>query len=379
MKHLQLFENWRDELSTSQSQLAELDALRDFAIISAADYAQQGKSLLSKIAGINRKLLKEADATHPRWSADWLAEISKYPSLTWLTDSLASPELQSLLAKGFYPCSSNIQLGNRTLMLSKNPNYSPLTDTAIGFFSSINVVRRIVQKPNPKSTYMDQKLKELDGGLSPVEFMKQASLWVQENLVLEVDYFPSKRAHASDVKKVNQAELMYSTLEAKFAERGVNLDRTQIKALPIRGLYHGSVEMAKLIKLLQKQTDQSKPLELPLNEWSKYTQSEIDAMSNPNLIWTVSANGQLRFGLGYPYDNNIPTDISRLNIKLESTTILDYISAASAKVTNQVLAKLSQAGLKYIQKLEFPTEEVDLEMYPTIQVNEIKNIRDRRR
>jgi hypothetical protein len=102
-------------------------------------------------------------------------------------------------------------------------------------------------------------------------------------------------------------------------------------------------------------------------------------MSNPNLVWTVSANGQLRFGLGYPYDNNIPTDISRLNIKLESTTILDYVSAASTQVTNQLLTKLSQAGLQFIQKLECPTEEIDLDMYPTIQVNEIKNIRDQRR
>lgn len=379
MKHLRLFENWQEELSTSQAQLSELDQLRDFAIISADEYSQQGKELLSKIAGINRKILKDADTANTRWSAEWLQDLSQYPSLTWLTESLASPELQALLTNGFYPCSSNIQLGNRTLMLSKNPNYSPLTDTAIGFFSSINVIRRIVMKPNPKRTYLDQKLKELDGGLSPVEFMKQASLWVQENLVLEVDYFPSKRAHASDVKKENQVELMYSTLEAKFAERGVNLDRTQIKALPIQGLYHGSVEMTKLIKLLQKQTDQSKPLELPLNEWSKYTQSEIDAMSNPNLVWTVSENGQLRFGLGYPYDNTIATDISRLNIKLMSRTILDYVSAASTKVTNQLLTKLSQAGLQYIQRLECPTDEIDLEMYPTIQVNEIKNIKDARR
>jgi hypothetical protein len=379
MKHLQLFENWREELSTSQAQLSELDQLRDFAIISAADYSQQGKVLLSKIAGINRQLLKEADAANTRWSADWLQDISQYPSLTWLTDSLASPELQALLAKGFYPCSSNIQLGNRTLMLSKNPNYSALTDTAIGFFSSINAIRRIVMKPNPNRTYLDQKLKELDGGLSPVEFMKQASLWVQENLVLEVDNFPSKRAHASDVKKENQVELMYSTLETKFAERGVNLDRTQIKALPIQGLYHGSVEMAKLIKLLQKQTDQSKPLELPLNEWNKYNQSEIDAMSNPNLVWTVSENGQLRFGLGFPYDSSIATDISGLNIKLMSRTILNYVSAASTKVTNQLLTKLSQAGLQYIQLLECPTDEIDLEMYPTIQVNEIKNIKYTRR
>lgn len=379
MKHLQLFENWKDELSTSQAQLSELDQLRDFAIISADEYSQQGKELLSKIAGINRRILKEADAANTRWSDGWLQDISQYPSLTWLTDSLASPDLQSLLAKGFYPCSSNIQLGNRTLILSKNPNYSPVTDTAIGFFSSMNVIRRIVMKPNPKRTYLDQKLKVIDGGLSPVEFMKQASLWVQENLVLEVDYFPSKRAHASDVKKESQTELLYSTLESKFAERGLNSDRTQIRALPIQGLYHGSVETAKLIKLLQKQTDQSKPLELPLNEWSKYTQSEIDAMSNPNLVWTVSANGQLRFGLGYPYDNNIPTDISGLNIKLMSKTILDYVSAASTKVANQILTKLSQAGLQYIQRLDCPTEEIDLEMYPTIQVNEIKNIKDTRR
>jgi hypothetical protein len=379
MKHLQLFENWRDELSTSQSQLAELDALRDFAIISADDYAQQGKALLSKIAGINRKLLKDADATHPRWSAEWLAEISEYPSLTWLTDSLASPELQSLLAKGFYPCSSNIQLGNRTLMLSKNPNYSPLTDTAIGFFSSINVVRRIVQKPNPKSTYMDQKLKELDGGLSPLEFMKQASLWVQENLVLDANGFPSKRTHAMNIKSDTQSDLFYSTLSSKLEERGLDSSREYINRLPIQGLYHGSAEQAKLIKLLNRQTDSSRPLELPLNEWSKYTQSEINEMSNPNLVWTVSANGQLRFGLGYPYDNNIPTDISGLNIKLMSTTILDYVSAASAQVTNQILTKLSQAGLQYIQRLDCPTDEIDLEMYPTIQVNEIKNIKDTRR
>jgi hypothetical protein len=62
-----------------------------------------------------------------------------------------------------------------------------------------------------------------------------------------------------------------------------------------------------------------------------------------------------------------------------STTILDYVSAASTKVANQILTKLSQAGLQYIQKLECPTDEIDLEMYPTIQVNEIKNIRDPRR
>lgn len=251
MKHLQLFESWRDELSASQSQLAELDSLRDFAIISADDYAQQGKEFLAKIAGINRKLLKEADATHTRWSAEWLAEIAQYPSLIWLTDSFASTEMQSLLTKGFYPCSSNIQLGNRTLMLSKNPNYSPVTDTAIGFFSSINVIRRIVMKPNPKSSYMDQRLKEIDESLSPVEFIKQASLWVQENLVLEVDHFPSKRAHASDVKKESQTELLYSTLGAKLDERGLDSSREYINRLPIQGLYNGSGESSKLIKLLQ--------------------------------------------------------------------------------------------------------------------------------
>jgi hypothetical protein len=243
----------------------------------------------------------------------------------------------------------------------------------------MNVIRRIVMKPNPNRTYLDQKLKELDGGLSPLEFMKQASLWVQENLVLDADGFPSKRTHASNIKRDAQSDLFYSTISSKLEERGLDSSREYINRLPIQGLYHGSVEQAKLIKLLNRQTDPARPLELPLNEWSKYTQSEINEMSDPNLVWTVSENGQLRFGLGYSYDNTIATDISGLNIKLMSKTILNYVSAASAKVTNQLLTKLSQAGLQFIQKLECPTEEIDLSMYPTIQVNELKNIKDNRR
>lgn len=54
MKYLKLFENFSSEIERTQAQLADLDDLRNFAILSADEYNKQSKDLYAMIAKYNR-------------------------------------------------------------------------------------------------------------------------------------------------------------------------------------------------------------------------------------------------------------------------------------------------------------------------------------
>ena len=75
MKYLKLFENFSNEIERAKSQLADLDALRDFAMLSADEYRQQSKDLYAMIAlPIN---------SYYNYTQSDVDLMSRYPEVEW--------------------------------------------------------------------------------------------------------------------------------------------------------------------------------------------------------------------------------------------------------------------------------------------------------
>lgn len=362
MKYLKLFENYSNDVESAQAQLAELDSLRDFAILTADEYNRQSSELLKILTAHNRKVIRKASQAHKMYSDGWYAELAEHPSLSWLVEVKELPEYSELLAAGLHPVSSIVQLGNRTIVFAKDPAYTAGSDYAIGFFSSINVVRRLtadVIRFGRRTKTLDQKVKALDSTLTPVQFFKDGMRWVLENLDLTQRSFPNKKmvsAEANrDIERVKILDLIKKTLSDRG---GIDVDSPDFDLLPIDGLNGNMGELRKLASKIKKNAAKPGPLEIPITPWRNYEQETVDLLSRyPNVVWTIYSQFIV------PAKNTRNWNVKSSESEFRSVVINHALAA------DDILRKLEAGGLKSIYNLTYPTDQIDLDDYPGLTVS----------
>lgn len=361
MKYVRLFEEYSDDLTTAQSQLAELDSLRDFAIISAEEYKQQRVELLKKIAAYNRTQIRKAATENPIYSDAWFEAISKVPSLSWLIELRELSEYSEMIAAGFHPVASPVQLGNRTFVFAKDPNYKAGEDYAIGLFSSINVVRRLTKdsiRGGRRIPILDQKVKEFDGSLTPIQFFRDGLKWVIDNLDLTISHFPNKKmvsaGAARDVERAKRLDQIKSALSAA----GLPTDDASLSNIPIDGLRGNMGDLRNVSSAIKRSVAAGGPLEVPISKWHRYSQEMVNVMSGyPNIVWTIGPSQIL-------IDAN---NTSRWNLKPTGPNI-GNLTVKGVLAANDLLRKFEEAGVVSIDRLFYPIGEIDLDDYPGISV-----------
>lgn len=367
MKYIKLFENYQNDIENLISQLSDLDSLKDFALISADEYKQQAADLLKKIAAYNRDIIKKATAQFTPYSDEWYAEISKAPSLSWLSDLKELPEYSELIAAGFYPVASPVQLGNRTFVFAKDPNYKSGSDYALGLFSSINGVRRLtpdVERWGRKMPTLDQKLKVLDGSLTPIQFFKDGMRWAIDNLDLTQRGIPNKKTVRDSNRRDNEREVLTTQLKELIASKGIQIADEDYAIIPIDGLepYSNMAELRKLATAIKRSAAKSGPLEIPIKPWTKYDQVLVDAMSRyPGVEWLVAPS---QFVVDARTTRN-------WNIKPSSDS-MQNVNISQPLAADDILRKLAAAGVERIQHLTIPMDQVNPEDYG-IRVDRLKD------
>lgn len=361
MKYVKLFEDYSDELTNAQNQLAELDSLRDFAIISAEEYRQQSSDLMKKIAAYNRTQIRKANSENPMYSDAWFESISKVPSLSWLIEIRELPEYSELTAAGLHPVASPVQLGNRTFVFAKDPNYKAGDAYAIGLFSSINVVRRLTKdsfRGDRRYPTLDQKVKALDGSLTPTQFFKDGMRWVLDNLDLTIDSFPNKKMVAADRNRDAERTGILDQIKSALSAAGLPSDDSSLELIPIDGLRGNMGDIRQLSSLIKKSVAKGGPLEIPISQWTRYTQSMVDTMSQyPNVVWTIGTSQILIDA----------TNTRRWNLRPTGQHI-DNLTVTSALAADDILRKFEEAGVSSIKRLTYPMDQLNLEDYPGIEV-----------
>lgn len=367
-KYIKLFEDYDDDFTRAQAQLAELDGLRDFAIISAEEYANQSSSLIKVIAAHNRKIIKQVNQAHKMYSDEWYAALAKYPSLSWLVDLKELPEYSEFLAAGLRPVSSIVQLGNRTMVFVNDPEYKPIDSYAIGLFSLINVVRIL----------NTTRVKSLDRSLTPIQFFKEGMRWVLDNLDLTDPKFRSKKAVATDIsseaKRASFLENIQQILgsygiHVKLASYGVHVDNS-LKNIPIDGLFTGYPTVADIRKLLSKlkrSAAKGGPLEVPLSQWYHITQDMVDTMSRfPNVVWEIGPN-QIVVKARDTRNWRIKPAYQKLGNAIVPS--FGNVIVPSPLAADDLLRKFEKAGIETINRLEYPADSINLSDYPGLRVD----------
>lgn len=369
MKYLKLFENYNDEVSRAQDQLAELDSLRDFALLTADEYKQQSSALMKVVTAHNRKLIKQANLLHQPYSDEWYAELSQHPSLSWLTKIKDMPEYAELISAGLHPVASQIQLGNRTFVFAKDPNYSAGSDYAIGFFSSINVVRRLtpdVIRGGRRTPTLDQKVKSFDGSLEPLDFFQQGMRWVLDNLDLTERSFPNNKTVSAEAARDTERVTILNSIKAALTDAGMDVDDQSFGIIPIDGIRGNMGDIRQLARTIKKNVAKGGPLEVPISQWTRYTQEVVDAMSRyPNIVWTIGPSQIVIEASNTRNWNLKPTD-SRLST----------VYIAKPLAADDLLRKFEAAGVTSIARLTYPMDQIDLSDYPGIEVI-LKKMTDR--
>ena len=366
MKYLKLFENYSNDIDQAQAQLAELDSLRDFALLTADEYRQQSSALMKTITAHNRKLLKKANSEHQPYSDEWYQAISEYPSLAWLVELKDLPEYSEFIAAGLHPVSSVVQLGNRTIVFAKDPNYKSGESYAIGLFSSINAIRRLTPDTirfGRRQPTLDQKVKELDGSLTPLQFFKDGMRWVLDNLVMSSDSFPNKKTASAEIARNDERSKLLDQIKQAFSSAGIQSDDS-LEIIPIDGLRGNMGDIRRLASLIKRSIAKGGPLEIPITQWNRYTQMQVDAMSKyPNVVWTIG-----------PSQIVIEANNTRnWNLKPTEPNI-DNLSISSALAADDILRKFETAGVKSIKRLTYPIDQIDLADYPSIEVHSENNV-----
>lgn len=367
MKYIKLFESYDDELTRAQAQLAELDDLRDFAILSAEEYANQSSSLLKVITAHNRKIIKQASQTHKMYSDEWYSALAEHPSLSWLVDLKELPEYSEFLAAGLHPASSLVQLGNRTMVFARDPEYTAGTSYAIGLFSSINVVRRLtpdVMRYGKRQPTLDQKVKSLDGSLVPLQFFKEGMRWVLDNLDLTDSSFPNKKTVAAAASREDERSRILGNIHQILGSSGVQVDDS-LEIIPIDGLsgYANMGDLRKLSAQLKRSAAKGGPLEVPLTQWTQITQAQVDAMSRfPNVVWVIGPNQIVVYARNTRGWRIKPADSQLGNVTVPSPLAAD-----------DLLRKFEEAGVKSIERLAYPVESINLSDYPGLRIGREEN------
>lgn len=356
MKYLKLFENFSNEIERATSQLADLDALRDFAVLSADEYRQQSKDLYAMIAKYNRDIIKKINRTHKMYSDDWFQEISQVPSLSWLGEVKDLPEYSELLNLGLRPVSSIVQLGNRTLVFSRDPNYKSGSDYAIGFFSSINIVRRMTKdivRGSRLVPVLDQKMKSYDGGLSPLEFFQQGMAWVLENIDFSTENFANKRTVKAAQKIAQDREYYLREINNALSQRGISFGSDLLK-LPLIGLNTNLSDLRTLFRIIKAAVNIEGPLRIPINPYYRYKQSDIDLMSRyPEVEWTL-AKDQFMCNAN---------DTRNWNIRFKGPVMRSVSLEGSVESARDILAKLQRDGIRSLEFLIYPSDDINLTDY----------------
>jgi hypothetical protein len=359
MKYLKLFENY-DEVSQAQAQLAELDSLRDFAILTADEYSQQSSSLMKIITAHNRKLIKQSNLLHQPYSDEWYAELRQHPSMSWLIGIKESPEYSELIAAGLHPVSSPIQLGNRTFVFAKDPNYTSGSAYAIGFFSSINVVRRLtpnVTRHGRSMPTLDQKVKSFDGSMEPAQFFKAGMRWVLDNLDLTDSGFANNKTIASISAREDSVTKLYSQIIDIFAAGGTTITKDELLKLPIDGIRSGVTDLKKVTSTIKRNFQAKSKVIVPISPYQTYSQELVDQMVKyPNVTWT--ADNQLR--------------VSARNVRgwnIEVPSELRSLMVKEPLAADALLRKFEADGVINIRFLRIPMGSIDGDDYPGIEVH----------
>lgn len=366
MKYIKLYENYEDELSQAQSELDQLDSLRDFAILTADEYRQQSTTLLKKIGEYNRKILKASDANHQRYSEAWFNQVSAAPSLSWLIELRELPEYKQMLENGLYPVASNVQLSNRTFVFAKNPNYKSGGEPAIGLFSSINVVRRLTEdvenRYGMRIKKLDQKVKEFDSSLTPLQFFKDGLQWVLDNLDLTAYDFPNKKTVAGEAARSSEKARLLDSLITVLNTAGVEVDSTSITKLPIDSINGNVTDFRKTANTIIRSSKKGGPIEIPLSPYVTYDQELVNQLSvYPNVAWIV------------PFQFFVTARNTKAwNIKT-STQTLSRVSIKEPLATDDLLRKFEESNVYIIDMLSYPSDSIDLDDYPNITVNKRTN------
>jgi hypothetical protein len=362
MKYVKLYESYGDKLSQAQSELDQLDSLRDFAILTADEYRQQSSAILKKIGEYNRKILKTADSNNQRYSEEWFNEVSSAPSLSWLIELRELPEYKQMIAAGLYPVASNVQLSNRTFVFAKDSNYKAGDQPAIGLFSSINVVRRLTEdrknQEGRRFPTLDQKLRELDSSLTPLQFFKDGLQWVLDNLDLTSYDFANKKTVASQTARDTEKTQILDKIVTILNDAGFDVDSTSITKLPIDSIRGNITDFRKMANMIIRSSAKGGPIEIPLSPYITYDQLVVNQLSAyPNVAWVV------------PFQFFVTARNTRAWKIKPSKQSLSRVSITEPLAADDLLRKFEDSGVYVIDMLSYPSGSIDLDDYPRLTVN----------
>lgn len=188
-KYIKLFENFTNgRIDQLQAKIAELDSLKDFAVISDEQYKDELTAINKKIYSYYKELIHNVSNDLTMYSNEWFAELGKYPNTLWLFTIKSQPEYANLLSAGLYPVSSPDQLATGVFAFANTPNYNPSLDYSIVLSSRL---RWIITVPRPLNG--ESVLKKFSSQTETTEFFKLGMKWIIDNIDLTADDFPLTR------------------------------------------------------------------------------------------------------------------------------------------------------------------------------------------
>jgi hypothetical protein len=350
MKYLKLFEEQSVDDLLQKKQ--DIEDMRELGVLSDEEYRTQLAGIRSRLNLYTKSKLKTG-SQNPPYSAAWFDDLRTSPELRWLMDVVATPEYAALVEKGVSLASSYTQLLNHTLVFARGgTNRNTKTEFAIGFFGSIQVVRRLVPKTGTRD--MDIIMKRFDDlGLNELEFFKRAMAWTIEAVDFTDRAFSSKKTVSATAKR-NQAdeqlrELVDQLVEESLADiSGRTQSQTKINVYySIGGGYASSKRAATsaLTKYFSGGTST-----LTISGVHSLGQDEITVLSKPRLKLKWDDNMQFSFdGHITNLDNfNLLPLTGRIarSISINAKTTLNPMTALES--LDRVLAKLAEAGIKSV-------------------------------
>ena len=348
MKYLKLFEEINVEDLLQQQE--ELDRLHDLGLADNQEYRSGSAKIRAALNQYIKAKLKRIQ--HPMYSESWLNEARNIPEFGWFTGVIDSPEYSELVQKGVSLASSITQLLNHTLVFAKNGiARDAKKEFAIGFFGSINVVRRLV----PTTGMQDVTMKRFDSNLSESEFFKTAMKWTVDHIDFDSRSFDSKKTVASAAKSGQETtvlrDLVSRLVQADLANiSGRDHDRlTNTLFGAIGG--NDSASRTRAIRELTKYFEKGQAT-LTVDGYYSLNQDLITILSKPNI--KIKTPGDQ-----YSFEGSI-TNLNGFNMLPTSKPTVGNISLRAANsLNNQALlgsldlifsklASIGVSGVNYI-------------------------------
>lgn len=348
MKYIKLFEEHQDSVKDLLTQRDEISALGDLGLFDEPSYKAATREIDQQVGSILRKTLRSSK--HRLYSKEWFDELRGKPELDWLIEIVDSPEYADLLAKGMFLSSSVVQLVNKTLVFSKNPDRDPKKDHAIGIFGSIHVVRRIVPKTGGRD--MDMIMKKFSG-LSDSDFFKTAMKWVVDNVDFSLPYFPTIKTAKSAAKTKTEAAILLELVNRLVQESSANISAatsSKTALILFQSFNRDAASRRRTIKELTKYFETGSAI-LSFNMYQYYNQDMITVLSKPGITLKVEGGDNYQ----YLFEGQITNldDLNMLPINPFAWSIglrPEEISQESAFNSMElILAKLSSLGLTSAQ------------------------------